>query len=321
MDLTVPADTTIAPDTAAAAEEIARGFLDAYAANDADRALTYLTDGALATWGSAEEFRRELAWNEAARFKVIVNDCERLDVATAAGITVRCGFDFHEFGSDAIGLGPYGDAYWDLTVRDGKIVVGVRQGVERRRNGSSAEMWGPFETWIRTEHPDDLLVMYPDPLQVWGLPVDAADEEALQLWEQRTQEYVQAVLTGAETYAADVGAICASLDARLGELAVPADGALDQVAAWNTAAAAIMDEAHGELIALERPPGDTQVYTNFYGQLDRLVTIAEDSAEAATAGDSTRLAELDAEYLEVRQTMSSGPAGSGLEECLASLPS
>ena len=33
------------PDASAAeAEEIARGFLDAYVANDADRALTYLTD-------------------------------------------------------------------------------------------------------------------------------------------------------------------------------------------------------------------------------------------------------------------------------------
>ena len=41
----VPADTTVAPDVpdaATAAEEIARGFLDAYAANDADQAITYL---------------------------------------------------------------------------------------------------------------------------------------------------------------------------------------------------------------------------------------------------------------------------------------
>ena len=133
---------------------------------------------------------------------------------------------------------------------------------------------------------------------------------------------MQAVLTGPETYAADVGAICATQAAQLGELAVPAEGALDQVAAWNTAAAAIMDEAHGELVALDKPPPtDTTAYTSFYGRLLRIVRIAEESAEAATAGDSTRLAELDAEYLELRQAMSSGPAGSGLEECLASLPS
>ncbi len=46
----VPADTTVAPDVpdaATAAEEIARGFLDAYAANDADQALTYITESAI----------------------------------------------------------------------------------------------------------------------------------------------------------------------------------------------------------------------------------------------------------------------------------
>ena len=129
------------------------------------------------------------------------------------------------------------------------------------------------------------------------------------------------MLTGRETYAADVSAICATLAAQLGELAEPAEGALDQVATWNTAAAAIMEQTHGELIALDEPPRPTSRRTRFQSQLICLVRIAEESAEAATAGDSTGLAELDAEYLEVRQAMSSGPAGSGLEECLASLPS
>ncbi len=77
-----------------------------------------------------------------------------------------------------------------------------------------------------------------------------------------------------------------------------------------------------ELTALDAPLStDMTAYQDFRNKLSRLVRIAEDSAEAATAGDSTRLAELDAEYHEVRQAMSSGPAGSGLEECLASLPS
>ena len=100
------------------------------------------------------------------------------------------------------------------------------------------------------------------------------------------------------------------------------DGTLDQVAAWHTAAAAIMEQAHQDLTALDNPPGvNDGVYTTFYGRLNRLARIAEQSAAAATAGDSTRLAELDADYSDLRQTMSSGPAGSGLEECLASLPS
>jgi hypothetical protein len=83
-----------------------------------------------------------------------------------------------------------------------------------------------------------------------------------------------------------------------------------------------MDQAHGALMALDKPPAtDTTAYSNFYGRLARLVRIAEESAQAATTGDPARLAELDAEYLDVRQTMNSDPSGSGLEECLASLPS
>jgi hypothetical protein len=70
-------------------------------------------------------------------------------------------------------------------------------------------------------------------------------DEALQLWEQRTEEFVQAVLTGPENYAADVAAICVTQAAQLAELTVPADGALDQVAAWNTALAAALDGPTG----------------------------------------------------------------------------
>jgi hypothetical protein len=73
--------------------------------------------------------------------------------------------------------------------------------------------------WIRTEHPDDALVMYTTAEETLGRNT----QEAVRLWEQRTDEYVQAVLTGPETYAADVGAICATQAARLGELAVPAE--------------------------------------------------------------------------------------------------
>jgi hypothetical protein len=62
------------------------------------------------------------------------------------------------------------------------------------------------------------------------------------------------------------------------------------------------------------------VYSNFYSQLIRLVHNLEDTAEAATAADSTLVDELEAEYLEIREGVSSGPPGSGLEECLASLP-
>ena len=179
-------------------------------------------------------------------------------------------------------------------------------------------MWHPFQLWIKAEHPDDVLVLYTDETQ----GARRFTDEALQLWEQRTQEYRQAELTAREAYAADVAAICTARAPQLAEVAPPTDGALDQVAAENTADAAVLQQTYDELTALEAPRStDMTTYKDFRSQLIRLAHIAEDSAEAATAGDSTRLAELDTEYDEVRQAMTSGPAGSGLEECLASLPS
>jgi hypothetical protein len=318
----IPAATTVALDADASATEaveVARGFVDAYTAGDADRALTYLADDLFATedgWRSPEGFRWTIAWEEAARYKWNVHDCQRQDGATEGGTMVRCGLDFHALGSDALGLGPY-DRSWDLTVRDGKI-VSADQGNWTPQFEN--DLWGgsaAFAHWIRTEHPDDVLVMYQDSSQDWSRDT----HESLRLWEQRTGEFVQAVLTGRETYPADVGAICATLAAQLGELAAPAEGALDQVAAWNTDLATIIDQSHDDLNALFKPPGVEGAYTIFYGRLLVLARIAEQSAEAASAGDSTRLAELDAEYREVRQAMTSSPTGAGLEDCLASLPS
>ncbi len=129
---------------------------------------------------------------------MMVSDCELLDDDPEAGITLRCGFDFHQLGSDALGIDPYGDNWWDLTVRDGEIVSASSQsGSDRWVN----EMLLPFNDWIKAEHPDDVLVMYTDDSQ--GDRQFTA--EALQLWEQRTQEYVQTVLTSREAYAAAVG--------------------------------------------------------------------------------------------------------------------
>ena len=314
----VPADT-VAPDVAevtAADEEIAHGFLDAYVANDADEALNYIADSAIASvWGSTAEFRGEIAWNEATGSKTMINDCEPHAEDPAAGTTLRCGYDLHLMGSDALGIGPYVDNFWDLTINDGEIVAAANE--SPFFGPWNNEMWHPFQLWIKAEHPDDVLVLYTDETQ----GARRFTEDALQAWEQRIQDYRQAELTKRAAYAADVAAICATRAPQLAEVAAPTDGALDQVAADNTADAAVLQQTYDELTALEAPRStDMTTYKDFRSQLIRLAHIAEDSAAAATAGDSTRLAELSTEYGVVRQAMSSGPAGSGLEDCLASLP-
>jgi hypothetical protein len=319
---------TVGPDPVTVSEEIARGFAAAWLANDADETLSYLADySALKTprselsptgFASADELRQWIAWNEAARITGIVKDCERHDNGTEAGINFHCSYDFHGFGSDAIGLGPYGDVNLDITVGDGSI-VSATDNFDPNIGGFASQMWAPFADWLVANHPDDVLVMFAT--ADGRLLKDTYTDDELPVWAQRTEEYSQAVLTRREAYPGEVNALCAAHAAQLGELAVPAEGALDQVAAWNTAAASIVDQTHGEFIALDKPPStDTQAYTNFYGRLASLVRITEESAQAATAGDATRLTELDAEYLEVRQAMNSGPTESGLEKCLASLP-
>jgi hypothetical protein len=316
---TVPAETVApdVPEATTADEEIARGFLDAFVAGDADQAGTYITDSAIAEfWGSTEEFRGEVAWNAATETEMMINDCEPQAEDPAAGTTLRCGYDLHLMGSDNLGIGPYVDNYWDITIRDGEIVAAA---YESPSFGQwNTEMWLPFQLWIKAEHPDDVLVLYTDDTQ----GARRFTEDALQAWEQRIQDYEQAELTKREAYAAAVAAICTTRAPQLAEVAAPTAGALEQVAAENTADAAVLQQTYDELTALEAPRStDMTTYKDFRSQLIRLAHIAEDSAEAATAGDSTRLAELNTEYREVRQSMTSGPAGSGLEECLASLSS
>ncbi len=326
----VPADT-VAPDVpeATAAEVgIARGFLDAYAANDADQALDYITDSAIAAaeiWGSMEEFRGDIAWNEATGSRTIINGCEPGDDDPVAGVNLRCGFDFHLLGSDALGNDPFLDNYWDLTIRDGQIVAAEK--VTPASNGWPGE-WSSFQLWIKAEHPDDLPVMYEGQYLYDGeySGLRRLTEDALQLWEQRTQEYVQTVLLRRESYPADVAAYCSSRAPQHRELTVFTDGALDRVATEYTAAAAVLEQTKKDLgtLALDAPRSTDTPTVWFQHQLLGLAAIAEESAAAATAGDSTRLAELNAEYHELRQGMTGGPygtgLGSGLEECLASLP-
>jgi hypothetical protein len=184
--------TTSAGD--ASAEDVAMGFVDAYGAFDADRAMTYLTDEAIAEMsGSAagantrEELRLELALLEAQGYAQTISGCEHQADSTS-GAEVRCAYDFHVIRSDEIGLGPYSDNYWDLTVRDGKVVSAANT-VAFMTNGFSDQLWEPFAQWVATNYPDDVLRMYDN----GGQTNARLTEESIQLWEQRSREYAQEV--------------------------------------------------------------------------------------------------------------------------------
>jgi hypothetical protein len=175
--------TTAAPATA---EEIARGFLDAYGAFDTDRAMTYLTDDFFSEWRTPEELRLEISHLEAIGYQQMINNCEQQGTSVS-GITLRCTFDLHAFRSDEIGLGPYTDNYWDLTVRDGKI-VSAEWTWGYTTNGFSRELWEPFAVWVSTEYPDDAAMMYTDVTHT----EQRLSDESIRLWDQHIREYAAA---------------------------------------------------------------------------------------------------------------------------------
>jgi hypothetical protein len=206
-------------------EVVARGFLSAYGSFDADRALTYLTNDAIAkgiaeSWDTPVEFRLGLAHYRAQGYKQTVKDCEQVG-NSESGVSLVCTFDMHAIRSDEIGLGPYTDNRWNLTVRDGKI-VSAKQHIAFRTNGFSEQMWEPFAHWVRVEHPDDVLAMYVDESQ----EMQRVTTESNRLWEQHTAEYAAVVTQnpaayldqpGVAAYVAHLESICAAAQAKVAE--------------------------------------------------------------------------------------------------------
>ena len=173
------------PPPEPSAVDVAMGFLAAYRAYDADRALSYLADEAIVeNTRTPEEFRLDLATSEAMRYRHTITGCEEVG-ESPSGVAVRCSFDMHVFGSDEVGLGPYTDNYWDLTVRDGRFTSAVSSWASRT-NGFSVERWEPFANWVRANYPDEVLVLYTDDSQTNTVK----SEEAVLLLERRVDEFV-----------------------------------------------------------------------------------------------------------------------------------
>jgi Tol biopolymer transport system component len=176
------------------ATDVAMGFVGAYGAHDADQAITYLADDThlAITYnshtsrieGTPEQLRLHLAWLEAVRDQRTLDSCDRVS-SSADGTAIRCTYEFHSFGSDELGRGPFRGSYFDLTVRDGKIV----QATETIEISEfSPQMWEPFADWMDANYPADADVMYSDATRTEPRRTD----ESIQLWEQHIREYVDA---------------------------------------------------------------------------------------------------------------------------------
>ena len=194
-----PAAVT-APQPEANAEEIATGFVEAYGAFDAEEAITYLApDAAIleligsvgahrGVEGTPNELRLLISLLRAEGYRQALDSCEAQG-DSASGTTVRCTFDYHLFGSDRLGFGPYGGSSFDLIVLDGEI---VRAGASFEIEEFSPEMWEPFEAWVSEAYPDDATAMYEDETHT-GVRLS---EESVRLWQRHVREYVQEVKQG-----------------------------------------------------------------------------------------------------------------------------
>jgi hypothetical protein len=192
--------TASAPTAEANAEEIATSFVEAYGAFDAVEAITYLAPDATileligsvgahrGVQGTPEELPLLISLLRAEGYRQTLNSCEALG-DSASGTMVQCTFDFHLFGSDRLGFGPYGGNSFDLTVLDGEI---VRAGASFEVEEFSSEMWEPFEAWVSEAYPDDATAMYEDETHT-GVRLS---EESVRLWKRHVREYVEEVKLG-----------------------------------------------------------------------------------------------------------------------------
>jgi hypothetical protein len=192
---TTPADEPTVSPVNAKAQKVATGFLEAFGAFDADRAITYLADdasiadlgssaGGASVEGTPDELPLIISLLEAQHYKQILGPglCEEFGGSDSV-TTLRCAFDFHLFGSDEIGLGPFSGSYFDLIVGDGEI---VRATQSWEIGEFSPQMWEPFADWVSTNYPEDATVMYEDEAH----SMVRLSEKSVRLWERHTPEYV-----------------------------------------------------------------------------------------------------------------------------------
>jgi hypothetical protein len=192
---TAPADEPTVRE-ADAATRVALGFLGAYAAFDAQEAMTYVAEGADLSGvlddadqvpATTEGLSMKLSLLRAVGYEQTVTSC----VAAAFGsdTSVICDYDFHALGSDRIGRGPFSGNSYVFTVRDGAILrIGQAWGAE----GFDHQMWWPFAEWVSSTYPEDAAVMYLD-----GTRNGARfSPESIRLWERHTREYVEEVQQG-----------------------------------------------------------------------------------------------------------------------------
>jgi hypothetical protein len=170
------------------AERAATGFVEAFAAFDAEAAGAHLASGVPTQRmfvQDVEDYRQAIALYQAMGYELELEPCRQIS-ATSTGLKVECRFVFHVLGSREVGVGPFDPNYFTLTV-NGESGLITEATAFWNFDAFMRAIGQPFINWMLTTHPAEAVVMNVD-----GSP--SLTPESLALWEQYRQEYVQHVL-------------------------------------------------------------------------------------------------------------------------------
>jgi hypothetical protein len=165
-------------DVPSESEQVAQDVVDAYAEGDGPRLAAYLgSTQALADWRA--ELRRDRAWD----ITVYPEPCVEI-YTNPQGAQVGCPFSYHAFGSERLGLGPFGQNVFKVTVERGRVTA-VDVSYNSAGNGE-AELFDAIGAWVEEHSPADWALMEtPD-------PAPAEQARWLRLWDRWIEEYVDA---------------------------------------------------------------------------------------------------------------------------------
>lgn len=167
------------PDSSAA---IAESFMDARQERDVERALSYVDKEVVFDWGPASTYDTMAlgwAWEDAFKVSHIVESCEPVDTQDGTA-TVVCRLMVNSEVATAAGNSP-GLVCARVTIANQLITRLTVDAAEGCSYVYWPNMFAPFETWLKTAHPDNTIeAMYNDRIS----------EEGLALWTTYTDEFL-----------------------------------------------------------------------------------------------------------------------------------
>ncbi|MGI9622779.1 MAG: nuclear transport factor 2 family protein [Acidimicrobiales bacterium] len=176
------ADTTCTTEVG-----ISRTFMEALDSWDADTATALLASDAVIVdlAENAEEYVALSAYHEATGWRFHVNECREVNEGPPA--IVRCTYTTENDMSRALGVGPFIGSFFQFQIADGEIIDLTHK---FDTTAYSPQVWTPFLSWVRSNHPGDVGTMY-DLSGSEQLPLTTP--ESVALWERYTTEFAESL--------------------------------------------------------------------------------------------------------------------------------